>query len=177
MNGIKLLVLVDVQNDFIQDAAQFKAFGNLENFLDCHYEDYNTIIGTLDIHKCNGIEKDYIEHQYFPVHCLPHSTGAAYPNKIARYVEQFVEKDTFMPLKNKYEYISYVENAEFIDIAGFVTDICVLNTALLIRAMNPKARIRIIEDCCAGTSKENHQAAIQILKMNCIEIVNTETSL
>lgn len=177
MTGLKLLILVDVQNDFINDAAQFKTLENIKNYLDCHYDDYNAIIGTLDIHEHNGVEDDYIEHKYFAAHCLPHSTGAAYPNNVAKYVNQFIEKNTFMPLQNKYEYIAQVENAEIIDIAGFVTDICVLNTALLMRAINPKAEIRIIEDCCAGTSTENHKAAIQILKMNCVKIVNTETLL
>lgn len=53
---------------------------------------------------------------------------------------------------------------------GVCTDICVISNALLIKAFTPNTPIGVIENCCAGTSRENHEAALQTMRSCQIEI-------
>ena len=57
-----------------------------------------------------------------------------------------------------------------IEIVGVVTNICVISNALLLRAINNKRKIVILSDLCAGTTPENHNKALDIMKMNLIEV-------
>lgn len=57
-------------------------------------------------------------------------------------------------------------------VCGFATDICVMNNALLIKGLFPdRFEINVIENCCAGTSTENHNKAIELMKVNHINIL------
>ena len=60
---------------------------------------------------------------------------------------------------------------EEIEICGLCTDICVVSNALLIRAALPNIPMKVDSNCCAGTSKENHDAALKVMKSCQIEIV------
>jgi hypothetical protein len=45
------------------------------------------------------------------------------------------------------------------------------NNSLLLRAKFPNLRIYIHENCCAGTSKEAHEAALMVMKSCQIEVI------
>lgn len=55
---------------------------------------------------------------------------------------------------------------EEIEIFGICTDICVLNNALLLKAMMPDLLLSLKSDCCLGSSMNLHQKALDILKIN-----------
>ena len=51
-----------------------------------------------------------------------------------------------------------------ITFVGTCTDICVVSNALILKAAYPDAPIFLKRDLCAGTTPENHQAAITVMK-------------
>jgi nicotinamidase-related amidase len=58
-----------------------------------------------------------------------------------------------------------------IEIVGLCTDICVLSNAIGLKANLPEAKIIVDSECCAGTTPENHKAALIAMKSNQIEII------
>jgi nicotinamidase-related amidase len=57
-------------------------------------------------------------------------------------------------------------------VMGVCTDICVVSNALLLKAYNPEIRITVDASCCAGTTPENHKAALQTMKSCQINVIN-----
>ena len=49
-------------------------------------------------------------------------------------------------------------------LCGFCTDICCVSCALLLRAKFPNTKITIKKDLCAGTTIENHEAALKVMQ-------------
>lgn len=56
------------------------------------------------------------------------------------------------------------EKPERIVMWGLDTDICVISNFAIVRAFFPEIDIIILEDACAGVTKESHNAAITTLK-------------
>ena len=71
-------------------------------------------------------------------------------------------------LLKKYEY-------EITDIIfmGFCTDICVISNALLLRAKFPNYKITVDASCCAGSTIERHNAALEVMDSCQIDIKNS----
>lgn len=63
------------------------------------------------------------------------------------------------------------EKIEEIVLCGFVTSICVLANAVLLRARFPNTKITVMKDLCAGVTDEDHNAAIKVLEMQQIDVV------
>lgn len=57
-----------------------------------------------------------------------------------------------------------------IHLMGLCTDICVVSNALLLKAHFPEARVMLHRSCCAGTTKEAHEAALTVMKSCQLEI-------
>ena len=54
---------------------------------------------------------------------------------------------------------------------GTCTDICVVSNALILKAMRPSLTINVKADCCAGVTKEKHQAALEVMQSCLINII------
>ena len=61
-------------------------------------------------------------------------------------------------------------NLQEITLIGVCTDICVVSNALLLKSMLPEIPIKVNGSCCAGVTKESHQAALLTMKMCQIEV-------
>ena len=55
-------------------------------------------------------------------------------------------------------------------LCGFCTDICCVSCALLLRAKFPNMKITVMKDLCAGTTTENHEAALKVMQSCQIDI-------
>ena len=55
-------------------------------------------------------------------------------------------------------------------LCGFCTDICCISCGLLLRAKFPNTKITVMKDLCAGTTKENHEAALKVMQSCQIDI-------
>lgn len=171
----KILVVVDMQNDFIDgalgtaEAAAIvdKAVHKIRSYpADCIY-------ATRDTHG-----KDYLktsEGKYLPVeHCVKGTKGWEIRQEAAEAMPQavIVDKPTFgsEELAQKLWEESQKDEIE-IELVGLCTDICVITNALLLKTRLPEVRISVDASCCAGVTPESHAAALLTMKMCQIEVV------
>lgn len=176
------LVVVDMQNDFIDgvlgspeaEAIVPLVCEYIKNFEGDH------IFATQDQH----FEEDYhksIEGKNIPIHCVPATEGFELESSIEKALVEKLQqgtvvlwwaKETFGSLDLAEYLIESVKRDEVnkIIIVGLCTDICVISNALILRAACPNTRIIVLDNLCAGTSPENHQAAIEVMNVNCIDI-------
>ena len=165
---MKILVVVDMQNDFIDGALGTKeAVGIVGNVADKIRNFDGRVIFTKDTHR-----EDYLQTQEgknLPVeHCIRGSEGwqiaASLP---AGPDDQVFEKPTFgsVALGTYLAGLAESEEIEEIEVIGLCTDICVISNALLIKAFLPEVRISVDASCCAGVTPESHRNALEAMKM------------
>lgn len=164
----KLLVVVDMQNDFIDGSLGTKeAKAIVDKVVDYVDKFDGDIIFTLDTHT-----EDYLntqEGKKLPVrHCIQFTNGWNITNKLAPYANWTVKKPTFG--STKLVEIIDAEEYDTIELCGLCTDICVVSNALLLKANFPEASISVHKNLCAGVTPESHEAALTTMKMCQIDI-------
>lgn len=164
--GKKLLVVVDMQNDFITGSlGTAEAQKIVPNVVAKIKEWDGDIICTMDTHGPDYLET--LEGKELPVeHCIAGTfghdidinVGVALRNREKDGADvQYLQKHTFgsTALPELIRFKDYDE----IDLVGLCTDICVISNALILRANYPNTPIIVDEMCCAGTSPEAHDQA------------------
>lgn len=176
------LVVIDMQNDFI-DGALGSPEAEAIVPLVCNYIkefEGGYIFATQDQHFENNYHKS-IEGKNIPIHCVPATEGFELEISIEKALVEKLQKgtvvtwwakETFGSLDLAKYLIESVKRDEInkIIMVGLCTDICVISNALILRAACPNTRIVVLEDLCAGSSPENHQAALEVMSANCIDI-------
>lgn len=165
----KTLIVVDMQNDFIDGALGTKEAQAIVPNVKKKIEEYKArgdeIIFTRDTHQ-----KDYLntnEGKHLPVeHCIEGTHGWQIRDELFTEPMPIVDKPTFGNLHWK----SFFDFEE-IEIVGLCTDICVVSNALILKAMYPEINITVDASCCAGVTPESHQAALTTMKMCQINVI------
>ena len=173
MNKKKLLVVVDMQNDFIDGSLgseDAKAIvGNVCKKID-EWDGY--VAFTFDTHYDGYLGT--VEGEHIPVeHCINETHGW----KLNEEVEKRRTSSTFTVYKDAFGAVSMIEIVRTLDISeiqlvGLCTDICVVSNALLLRAAAPYANVYVDASCCAGTTRDNHRAALTVMKQCCVDVIN-----
>ncbi|MDR2749754.1 MAG: cysteine hydrolase [Clostridiales bacterium] len=173
MNEKKLYVVVDMQNDFIGGALGSKEAQAIVPLLAERVKEYPNVIYTLDTHG-----EDYLstqEGRKLPVaHCILGTDG----HKLVKELEELsagklkVTKGAFgsVELAQKIKRDFDGGLIQEVVLAGVCTDICVVSNAMLIKAFCPEIPIAVDADCCAGTTPENHQKALDVMGICHVEI-------
>ena len=171
-NMMKVLVVVDMQNDFIDGSLGSKeAVQIVPNVINKikEYEDNNDlIIYTKDTHFENYL--DTLEGKNLPVeHCIKGTKGHDIPDSILRGHDVIFEKLTFGSI----ELIEYLKGIEFdeIELIGLCTDICVISNALLVKAHFYNKIVKVDSSCTAGVSVKSHNEALNTMKMCQIQVI------
>lgn len=171
----KLLVVVDMQNDFITGSlGTAEAVAIVPNVVEKIKNWDGEVVSTRDTHYLNYLETK--EGKHLPVlHCIINTrghqlnkevVGALFSKLHYRFdLSKFTFGSTALP-----ELIRG-HNYDYIELVGLCTDICVISNALLLKANYPEMDIAVDASCCAGTTPENHKAAIQVMKMCQIDII------
>ncbi|MBQ8375363.1 MAG: cysteine hydrolase [Clostridia bacterium] len=167
----KLLVVIDMQNDFVFGALGSKEAQSILPAVKETIEEFKkagqTVVFTRDTH-----ENDYLstqEGKYLPVpHCIRGEKGWEIVDGL-RENERVFNKPTFGSLALA-EYIK-AENFDEVTLIGVCTDICVASNALLIKATCPELPLRLIKNCCAGVTPQTHEAAIATLASCQVQIL------
>lgn len=164
----KTLIVVDMQNDFIDMALGTKEAVSIVPVVKAKIEEYvnrgDEIIFTRDTHSENYL--DIPEGKKLPVpHCIKGTKGWEIADGL--YVEgcKIIDKPNFGWPNWKDETLDEVE------IIGLCTDICVVSNALIIKANFPDAKVSVDSKCCAGVTPESHDAALITMKMCQIDVL------
>ncbi len=196
MHKKNFIVAVDLQNDFIDGVlGSEQAQSVVPNIVKYIKNACAHIIFTRDTHS-----NDYLythEGKWLPVeHCVKNTHGWEINKDIWNAVGKsectysIIDKDSFGTAKTEeiiriaLEYIQYggewhdyknTKGSELnITIFGLDTDICVISNALMLRSAFPEADINVIACCCAGSTPEKHEAALQVMESCHINIDRTD---
>ena len=172
----KILIVVDMQNDFIDGAlGTAEAVAIVPHVVEKmrSYDPWNIYL-TRDTHYENYPETQ--EGQNLPVaHCIKDTDGWQLRAEIAEAAAgaTIIDKPTFgsVELASKLM-IERAQEALEIEMVGLCTDICVVSNALLCKAAMPEASITVDAACCAGVTPEKHRAALETMRSCQIRIIN-----
>lgn len=185
---MKILLVVDMQNDFVygplgNDQTKAVVSKVAQKIQSARAEGYK-IAFTMDTHQKNYLST--LEGKHLPIpHCIEGTHGWELVQAIANVCADndiCITKDTFgrLPIaeqllvslvtSNQMTLEDLTENDEVTDIVlvGVCTDICVISNALILKSFftHPEhhVEIHVDADCCAGTTPENHQSALNVMK-------------
>lgn len=178
----KILVVIDMQNDFIDGAlGTSEAVNIVDNVVKkIREEEWECVYMTLDTHDGNYLETQ--EGKNLPVkHCIMWSDGWRTNKKIYNEMEKLDNTKTNTFVKNTFGSTFLAElilprnvnpaNYEVI-LVGVCTDICVISNALLLKAYYPEMKIIVDAACCAGSTPEKHRMALEVMKSCHIDVIN-----
>lgn len=173
----KLLVVVDMQNDFIDGTLGTNEAASIVPMVEKKIVQWDgDIVCTLDTHS-----EDYLttkEGQKLPVvHCVKDSDGWQINDRVCVAVKtsrkdvKVFTKETFGSIELA-EYIKR-QGYDYIEFIGLCTDICVISNVLITKAMIPEATIVVDAACCAGVTIDSHKNALSAMNACQIDIVNS----
>ena len=178
----KVLVVVDVQNDFAKGgvlAYGYPAESNTDAIIakvKKTLANGDFVIATRDTHF-----EDYLntlEGKMLPIkHCLYKTKGWDLVGELKELVERgdvaVVDKPTF----GTYLVGSFISEAsekygpiDEIEICGYCTSICVAANCSILRSRFPNMKITLLQDLCGDIDEESHKAALKVLRNQQIEI-------
>ena len=171
----KLLVVVDMQKDFIDGAlGTSEAVAIVDNAAKKIREFEGDVIVTYDTHFENYM--DTAEGAKLPIpHCIKGTEGwklhKAIADALSNKMYLAVEKNTFGSTVLPELVIEVASGDDFdITLIGLCTDICVVSNALTLKANFPEKEIYVDASCCAGVTPETHKAALTTMRMCQINI-------
>ena len=164
----KILLVVDMQNDFIDGALGTAEAEKIVPLVKEKIEGFDgTVLFTRDTHFDNYMETQ--EGKRLPVpHCIKGTEGWQIRKELdALRTREAIDKLTFgsselgqlLVKKNEEEPI------ESITVIGLCTDICVISNALLAKAFLPETEIRVDAKCCAGVTPQSHENALNAMSV------------
>lgn len=170
----KLLVVVDMQNDFIDGvlgSPEAQAIvPRVAKRIEQAIENEETIVFTQDTHL--SLSYGYSEEgKNLPIpHCIFPDQGWKIHNDIKKYAADY---QTYWKYTFGYDWAELRHKTyNQIEIIGLDTDFCVLANAMTLKATFPNAHIVINAACCAGSTPEWHEKALDILEHCHCEIIN-----
>lgn len=176
---MKILVVVDMQNDFIDGSLGTKEAQTIVNNVvnEIEFGQYDEIYVTRDTHTTNYLQTR--EGKFLPVeHCIYDTEGWNLNTKIMKAlmmhgrIVRYINKPTFgsEQLVDELKHIVDATN-DCITFVGLCTDICVVSNVLMVKAALPETNIYVKADCCAGVTPAKHEAALETMRSCQIEII------
>lgn len=168
----KILIVVDMQNDFIDGALGSSEAVAIVPYVKELIERFDgKVFFTRDTHS-----EDYMQTQEgknLPVkHCIKDSFGWQIRAELdALRKTEPIDKPTF----GSSELIDILRREgeiESITFVGLCTDICVISNAMLTKAFFPEIPITVDAKGCAGVTPESHKRALDAMQMCQIKIIN-----
>lgn len=170
-----ILIVVDMQNDFIDGAlGTAEAVAIVPKVTDKIRNFNGMVLFTRDTHDENYMDTQ--EGRNLPVpHCIKGTEGWQISPVLQEFCrEEPIDKVTFgsEALSSILKKINEENPIGSITLIGLCTDICVISNALLVKAFLPEIPIIVDASCCAGVTPKSHQNALAAMKMCQIKIDN-----
>ena len=169
---MKYLVVVDMQNDFIDGALGSKEALAIVPYVRELIAGFDgTVLFTRDTHYNNYMETQ--EGRNLPVeHCIKDTMGwQIRPELDELRRTEVIDKITF-GAKNLVEVLKEEKGIESITFVGLCTDICVISNVMLVKAFYPEVPLIVDAKGCAGATPESHKTALDAMKAVQVKVVN-----
>ena len=168
-----VLVVVDMQNDFIDQALGTKEAVEIVPAVvsEIRNPKYDAVIATLDTHAENYMETNEGRHLPF-THCVKGTEGWQLNPQVEAALSErgatMIEKPTFgseelLALMKK-------EDPDSVTFIGLCTDICVVSNALAVKMALYEKDVYVVEAATAGVTPDKKAAALETMRSCQIEV-------
>ena len=171
----KILVVVDMQNDFIDGALGTSEAQAIVPLVKEKIEKFDgKVVFTRDTHFDDYMQTQ--EGKNLPVpHCIKGTEGWEIRTELEALRERpAIDKLTFgsVALGKLLTEENMAEPIESITFVGLCTDICVISNAMIAKAFLPEVPLIVDAACCAGVTPESHRNALEAMKVCQIAVEN-----
>ena len=166
-----ILVVVDMQNDFIDGALGTPEAAAIVPYVKQVIEQFEgKVFFTRDTHFENYLDTQ--EGKNLPVkHCIQGTPGWQIRQELDALREtDAIDKRTFG--SSVLPEILAKENPESITFVGLCTDICVISNVMVTKAFFPEVPVFVDAKGCAGVSVQSHRNALDAMKMCQVTVLN-----
>ena len=162
---MNVLVVVDMQNDFIDGALGTQEAEKIVPAVAARIADYRAngdmVIFTRDTHTPQYADTQ--EGRLLPVpHCIRGTHGWEISAALPVEDSLVIDKPTFGSV-NLGVVLARMQPQQ-VELCGLCTDICVISNALLCKAFLPETPITVNAALCAGVTPESHARALESMK-------------
>ncbi|MBQ9951745.1 MAG: cysteine hydrolase [Clostridia bacterium] len=169
---MKLLIVIDMQNDFIDGALgtpeAVAIVDKVAEKIRAARASGAEVWFTRDTHEENYLTTQ--EGRNLPVpHCIRGTFGWEISPKLDVADSPVIDKPTFGSVELAQK-VAQLENLESAELIGLCTDICVISNAMLIKAQLPELPVKVDPSCCAGVTPASHENALNAMKMCQIDV-------
>mgnify|MGYP003289987843 CR=1 FL=1 len=171
----KLLVVVDMQNDFVSGSLGFSDSKKIIKNVIKHIEEFkknnDDIVFTRDTHDSNYLKTT--EGTKLPIeHCIKNTKGFNIIDELDSYTKnaKIFDKNGFVSI----ELANFVKENGYDDIylVGLITDICVMGNAVTLKgAVGPYGKVSVFEDGVSTANKEMEEIAFKAMNNLHIDII------
>ncbi len=168
----KILIVVDMQNDFIDGALGTKEAVAIVPYVKEVIESFDgKVLFTRDTHFKNYMQTQ--EGSNLPVpHCIKGTDGWQIRAELdALRKTEPIDKITFGS-KDLVDVLKNENDIESITFVGLCTDICVISNAMVLKAFYPEVPLIVDAKACAGVTPESHKRALEAMKVCQIKVIN-----
>ena len=169
---MKLLIVVDMQNDFIDGALGSSEAVKIVPYVKSLIENFDgEVLFTRDTHYNNYMETQ--EGKNLPVpHCVFGTKGWQIRSELdALRKTEAIDKITFGSKELAYV-LKDKNNIESITFVGLCTDICVISNVMIVKAFYPEIPLIVDAKGCAGVTPESHKNALDAMKAVQVKVIN-----
>ena len=165
----KVLIVVDMQKDFIDGALGFEGADRIIPGIADKIKQYDeagdSVIYTLDTHTENYMETR--EGKNLPVpHCIKGTDGYGLCDELRPLLEgkKVFRKPTFGSIELAEYLKERADHIDWIEICGLVSNICVLTNTVIAKTAVPEAEVIVDSNLTASFDPKLHQATLDVLK-------------
>jgi len=165
--GRKAILVIDMQRDFIDEGAPIECPGGRESIvpiqrlLDLAHQKGLPVIYTQEAHRAQGVDFGRELDGEEPVHCVEGTPGVEIIPDLTP------QPGDFLIAKRRYSAFFATDldlllrglEVDTLILTGVATDVCIRATAQDAQQLN--YRVIVPEECVAGTSIEQHRAALR----------------
>ena len=170
---MKLLVVVDMQKDFIDGALGTKEavaiVPKVAQKIERARADGVMVVFTRDTHQKNYLETQ--EGKNLPVvHCVEGTDGWQISCKLEVGNSRIFDKPSFGSMELA-DFAASLNGLDEIELVGLCTGICVISNAFILKAKLPEVRVSVDASCCACVTPESHKTALAAMKLCQVNVI------
>lgn len=177
----KLLLVIDYQNDFVNGALGFKKAEALEDNIYMKIKDYlkegHNVVFTYDTHS-----EEYLntrEGKNLPIpHCILNTEGHELYGKLKEFKNIkntiHINKYAFgISPKDMIKLTEIIgEDIDYIEIAGIVTNMCVISNVVTMQSQYINADITVDASLCASFDDTLHEKTLDVIESLQVKVIN-----